>query len=151
MGLFIFIFLSLQAVPPIFAREQTPTQAARIFFQSLGYMNYRKSWGYLSETSKRQMLQELRKYYWDKGKDYSVEELKYLIDTNHKGHRSLLFYVNFSRITMKMGVKASSFKTAKVALVKEEGDKAEVRLIVEEKRAFFNMVKENDEWKVVFY
>lgn len=147
----LFVFISLNAVLPALAQEQKPTEAAAVFFHSLGYMNYKKSWEYLSQTSKRQLLQEFRKYFWEKGQDYSIQELEYLVNANHKGHRELLFYVVFSRITAKMGVKASSFKTAVVALEKEEGDKAEVRLVVEGKRSYYTLVKENGEWKVVFY
>ncbi len=150
-SLILFIFISLNTVLPAMAQEQKPTEAAAVFFHSLGYMNYKKSWEYLSETSKRQILQEFRKYFWEKGQDYSIQELEYLVNSNHKGHRELLFYVVFSRITAKMGVKASSFKTATVALEKEEGDKAEVRLVVEGKRSYYTLVKENGEWKVVFY
>lgn len=149
---FILLFSILNHTPlPVSAQEQTPTEAARVFFHSLGYMNYKKSWEYLSETSKRQLLQEFRKYFWERGQDFSIQELEYLVKSNHKGHRELLFYVVFSRITMKMGVKASSFKTAAVAPEKEEGDKAEIRLTVEGKRAYYTLVKENGEWKVVFY
>lgn len=151
LSLILFVFISINTLLPAAAQEQKPTQAAAVFFHSLGYMNYKKSWEYLSETSKRQLLQEFRKYFWEKGQDYSIQELEYLVNSNHKGHRELLFYVVFSRITAKMGVKASSFKTAMVSLEKEEADKAEIRLVVEGKRSYYTLVKENGEWKVVFY
>lgn len=147
--LFLFIFVSALSSPPALA--DSPTRTARVFFQSLGFMNYKRSWECLSAESQNQWLIRLRDYFIKKGQAFRVDELRYMVDCNHEGHRGILFYELFSNITTNMGVKASSFKDARVALEEKKGDTARVRLIVEEKKAVFDMVKEEGEWKVVYY
>jgi len=148
---FLFLFFQRVGISNVYSQNDSPTKAASIFFHSLGYMDYKKSWDYLSETSKRQLLTQLRKYFWQKGQDFSVDELKFLVQGNQDCHRNLLFNEFFSRMTMKMGVKASSFKTAKVAYVKGDANMATIRLTVEKKHSFYKVVRENGKWKVVFY
>jgi hypothetical protein len=133
------------------AQSDTPTRAALGFFQSLGYMNYKKSYSLLASSAKKNLLSELRSYYLSKGQDYRIDELEYLIDTNQEGHRSMLIDTMFSRLTIKMGVKASSFRNASVSLLKDNGDTAKIRLIVSGKKESFDMVKENGQWKVICY
>jgi len=151
----LFITFTLLVVIPInvsvYAGSQSPTESARVFFQSLGYMNYKRSWQYLSSLSQRQNLIYLKKYFLAKGKEHQIYDLRYQVETNINGYRNLLFNDLFSKLTMKMGVKASSFKTAKIAYEKGDDKTAVIRLTVEEKHAYFKMVKEDGEWKVVFY
>lgn len=146
---FLFLMLHFSASAPVYGNE-SPTEAARVFFQSLGYMNYVRSWDYLSDGSQRQWLERMRRKFLDKGKSYRLDELEYLVRFNYEGHRGILFYELFSSITIKMGVKASSFKTAQIALEELQGETAVVRLIVEDKRELFNMVNEKGRWLVVY-
>lgn len=136
---------------PARAQEDSPTKAALSFFQSLGYMNYKKSYNMLSSEAKRNLLGELRSYYLAQGEDYRIDELEYKIETNQEGHRSLLIDTMFSRLTMKMGVKASSFQNASVSLIKGGSQTARIRLVVSGKKASFDMVRENGQWKVTCY
>ncbi|MCD4784841.1 MAG: hypothetical protein K8T10_13580 [Candidatus Eremiobacteraeota bacterium] len=136
---------------PAYAQAQSPTKAARVFFQSMGYMNYKRSWQYMSSLSQKHNLIYLKRYFLAKRKDHTIYGLRFQVETNVNGYRNLLFSDLFSRLTIKMGVKASSFKSAKVAYVSGNAKTATIRLTVEGKKSFFKMVKEEDGWKVVFY
>ncbi|MCE1246363.1 MAG: hypothetical protein LWY06_06950 [Firmicutes bacterium] len=149
----IILILALLVIKAPSARAQTdtPTKAALAFFQSLGYMNYKKSYSLLASEAKRNLLSELRSYYLTKGENHTTDELEYMIELNQGEYRTMLFDTLFSRLTMKMGVKASSFQNASVSLIKGGSETAKIRLEVSGKKASYNMVKENGQWKVICY